>query len=292
MKVIIAYDGSTYADAAIDDLARAGFPPDSEVLVVSVADFSSGGPAVSEFDLISAASRRIDTVLARARNHEAQVLRETRRMASEVEHRVSRQFPDWNVRSEVVRGMPSDELLRLVDSWNADLIMGGSQGRSAIGRFFLGSVSKSVAEEAPSSVRVVRSGFEKPDGAPLQIILGAKTPSEAERLIEAVRSRVWPPDTRFHLIGVDDGVLPERVSASYSDGKTIYETVGEGLTKAGLDASVQLESGDPKTVLLGAADTLRADAIFVVAGDAETGKLDATASGLVTNAKCTVEIVR
>ena|SRR5688500_9943281 len=57
MKVIIAYDGSTYAAAAIGGLPRAGIPPGSEVPVVSVADFSKARPAVSEFNLISATSR-------------------------------------------------------------------------------------------------------------------------------------------------------------------------------------------------------------------------------------------
>jgi hypothetical protein len=38
MKVLIAYDGSGYADAALDDLRRAGLPGDAEALVVSVAD--------------------------------------------------------------------------------------------------------------------------------------------------------------------------------------------------------------------------------------------------------------
>ena len=37
MRVLIAYDGSIYADAAIDDLRRAGLPKLAEALVVSVA---------------------------------------------------------------------------------------------------------------------------------------------------------------------------------------------------------------------------------------------------------------
>jgi hypothetical protein len=38
MKVLIAYDGSSYADAALDDLRRAGLPREGEALVVSVGD--------------------------------------------------------------------------------------------------------------------------------------------------------------------------------------------------------------------------------------------------------------
>jgi nucleotide-binding universal stress UspA family protein len=293
MKLIIAHDGSTYADAAIDDLPRAGFPRDSDVLVASVADFSAGKPALSEFDLVSAASRRVDAVLAQARQHDARVLKETGAMASKVVSRIRRQFPEWNVDSEVLRGMPAAELLRKVDEWKADLIMGGSQGRSAIGRFFLGSVSKSVAEEAASSVRVVRRGFEKAADEPIEILLGAKDPAEAERIVEAVGRRVWPADTRVRLVAVDDGVSAGGIAAFYPDEESIYESAAKGLSAVGLRVSVQIERGDPKAILLEAANTWRADAIFVVDGipDNRSG-LDDTASGLITTAKCTVEIVR
>jgi nucleotide-binding universal stress UspA family protein len=292
MRLIIAYDGSTHADAAIDDLPRAGFPRDSEVLVASVADFSAGKPALSEYDLISAASRRVDAVLAQVRQHDARVLKETRAMASRVVNRIERQFPEWTVHSEVSRGMPADELLRWVKEWNADLIMGGSQGRSAIGRFLLGSVSKSVAEEAASSVRVVRRGFGKAEGDPIEILLGAKNPAEAERIVEAVGRRVWPADTRIRLVAVND-VSADKVAAFYPGGGSIYESAAGQLAAICLKASVQIESGDPKAILLEAANTWRADAIFVVDGspDNKSG-LDDTASGLITTAKCTVEIVR
>ncbi|MCE3240603.1 MAG: hypothetical protein K0Q83_1110, partial [Deltaproteobacteria bacterium] len=37
-KLLIGYDGSEHADAAIDDLQRAGLPQDVEAIVLSVAD--------------------------------------------------------------------------------------------------------------------------------------------------------------------------------------------------------------------------------------------------------------
>jgi hypothetical protein len=38
MKILIAYDGSSSADAAICDLRRAGLPSDAEALVICVAN--------------------------------------------------------------------------------------------------------------------------------------------------------------------------------------------------------------------------------------------------------------
>jgi len=291
MKVVIAYDGSEYADAAIDDLIHAGFPRDSNILVASVADFSKRRPTYSEFDLLSAASRRVDAVLAQARHHEASVLKETRAMASRVVQRIRQQFPEWMVHSEVLRGDPAVELLRKVDEWNADLIMGGSQGRSSFGRFFLGSVSKSVAEEAACSVRVVRPKAEKADSGAIEIIVGAKNPAEAERIVETVGRRVWPSETRIRLVAITEGASDGTVAAYCPDGKSIYEAAAERLSSVCLKVSLQFESGDPKAVLIDTAEAWGADSIFVLGGN-KRGELDDTASHLITNAKCTVEIVR
>ena len=38
MRVLIAYDGSAHADAALGDLRRAGLPREAEALLVSVAE--------------------------------------------------------------------------------------------------------------------------------------------------------------------------------------------------------------------------------------------------------------
>src|SRR5262249_54649876 len=38
MKIVIGYDGSEHADAALDDLRRAGLPRDAEALIISVAE--------------------------------------------------------------------------------------------------------------------------------------------------------------------------------------------------------------------------------------------------------------
>jgi nucleotide-binding universal stress UspA family protein len=38
MKILIAYDGSECADSALDDLRRAGLPPDAQIKVLSVVE--------------------------------------------------------------------------------------------------------------------------------------------------------------------------------------------------------------------------------------------------------------
>jgi nucleotide-binding universal stress UspA family protein len=57
-------------------------------------------------------------------------------------------FPAWQVSGEADNGSPVTELITRADEWGADLIVVGSHGRSALGRFILGSVAQKVVTEA------------------------------------------------------------------------------------------------------------------------------------------------
>ena len=173
MKLLIAYDGSAYADAALEDLRRAGLPREADALIISVGDglvtTSSSNAAVPG---AAPASRRVTTAIAVAREQAARLLAEARRFARRARGRVLSYFPGWKVRTRVLEGLPSRELLRKAEEWGADLIVVGSQGRSALGRFLLGSVSKKLATQSRSSVRVARSRIEQDQDAPPRIMIG------------------------------------------------------------------------------------------------------------------------
>jgi nucleotide-binding universal stress UspA family protein len=53
-------------------------------------------------------------------------------------------------------GNPADEILKVAETHEADLIVTGAKGLGAIGRFLLGSVSTRVVQHASCSVLVVR----------------------------------------------------------------------------------------------------------------------------------------
>jgi nucleotide-binding universal stress UspA family protein len=61
---------------------------------------------------------------------------------------------DWD--RVVVEGYPADKICEIAESGNYDMIVLGSKGRSAIGRFLLGSISDRVVHHAPCSVCVVK----------------------------------------------------------------------------------------------------------------------------------------
>src|ERR1051326_1795330 len=56
MKVLIAYDGSPCAEAALDDLTHAGFPDSGEALIVSVAEVWLPPPPPSAYELVEMAA--------------------------------------------------------------------------------------------------------------------------------------------------------------------------------------------------------------------------------------------
>jgi len=59
---------------------------------------------------------------------------------------------------EIVTGDPSEEIIRLANIYQADLIVIGSRGLTGVKRIIQGSVSSQVVEDAPCSVLVVKQG--------------------------------------------------------------------------------------------------------------------------------------
>ncbi len=311
MKVLIGYDGSLSAEAALGDLRRAGLPRVGEALVVTVGEVLAV-PDMSAAETVGAAltSRRVASAIARAREQAARVLEESRVMAAAAARRVRFFLPDWEVRPESLVGTPAWELLRKAEEWGADLVVVGSQGRSALGRFLLGSVSKKVAEESGRSVRIARLATVKTEGEPPRIIVGVDGSEEAERAVRAVGERVWPEGTQVRIITVDDGTSPARVAVLPDAASLISGGNGESAVHAramvewavgelraiGLDASATALEGDPRAVLVGEARRWNADSIFVgprrFSGALERLRLGSVSAAVGKNAHCSVEIVR
>jgi len=148
MKVVVAYDGTSCADSAIDDMQRAGLPSHAEGLVISVSN-GECDPHGAWNDHFREAETRADS----ARN------------------RIWSYFPNWVVFKETLWGAPAKIILDLSNSWQADLIVVGSHGSSAAGRSFLGSVSMDLVHKAECSVRVVRASAPSRTG-PIRILIG------------------------------------------------------------------------------------------------------------------------
>lgn len=312
MKVLLAYDGSVYADAALDGLRRAGLPWDAEAVVVSVGDgLVSTYSSLAEVAGLALTSRRVTSAVALAREQATRLLEEAREFAARARGRLLSHFPGWEVRTKILEGTPSRELLRAARLWRPDLVVAGSQGRSAFGRFFLGSVSEALAAGAHSSVRVGRRVEEKEDGAPVRLVVGVDGSPGARRAVRAVAKRAWPAGTEVRLVVVDDGSGPTRaadVEPKLADLVTVREEdapvnarlMAEGaravLSERGLNASVEIREGDPPRVLADEAREWAADTIFAgsrgLDGPGERAGLGCVSAALITDAACSVEVVR
>ena len=96
MRILIGYDGSESADAALDDLQRAGPPREAEALIVSVSD-GLVHPSSSIADIAGSAvtSRRVTSAIGLARDQSAQALEEAKEFAAKAGDRVRSYFPNW-----------------------------------------------------------------------------------------------------------------------------------------------------------------------------------------------------
>ena len=288
MRILIAYDGSAHADAAIDDLRRAGLPRDCEAIVVSVGN----------------------------ENPWNETMKEVAVLAEKGQGRVQSDFPEWTVSSEPLWGDPAKMLLKTIDVWKPDLIVVGSHGRSAATKLLLGSVSDRLVHHASCSVRVVR--FPSKAGGPIRILIATDGSLHSERCVEAVARRSWPEGTEVRVFAVMQTLVPAVTTVPQIEAETFaterayrviaaaddqvraqlrwaVDEAAQRLRAAGLVAEPVLIDGDARTEILKEAARWHADCVFV--GARGLGALDRLVLGsvsgtIVKHAPCAVEVVR
>lgn len=295
MRILVGYDGSDHANAAIDDLRWAGLPDKAEAVVLSSVEW----PA-------SQALRSWGMVETDFSPEWVERINAAQHLAKTGFDRLQNLFPQWEIQMEPCAGNPADAILEKVRTWPADLIVVGTHGRSALGRVVLGSVSLKLIREAPCSVRVVRPSVHE---GPIRLLVGTDGSPEADAVIEQVRSRLWPTGAEAHIVAVHEALAPinsERIAI----GERLYDKVNEDehsrlkeaansaadkLRSAGLAATAFVEEGEPKKLLVTLAGDWKASAIFVGArglGRVEGILLGSVSAATVAHAPCTVEVVR
>jgi nucleotide-binding universal stress UspA family protein len=285
MKIMLAYDGSDHAAAALDDLRRAGLPPEAEALVLSVVkpvlplmEPSIGlGMPLAELSLLTQ--------------------KEATEMAKQAGQRLQAIFPGWQTRSESYAALPVLMILQKAEQWQPDLIVIGSRGRSALGRLLFGSVSQKVVNEAPCSVRIAHGRVGTNDFIARNLIW-IDGSADAEAAVREVASRAWSPETEARLVismgpsGNPETALPEAELTHVQALKRSYEAE---LRAAGLKVSSVIKPGKASETLLEEAEGWGADCIFV--GTHSLSFFNRLWPGSVTKAvatkaNCSVEVVR
>ncbi|MEO6391125.1 MAG: universal stress protein [Pyrinomonadaceae bacterium] len=311
MKILIAHDGSACAEAALDDLTRAGLPDKAEALVLAVTEIWLPAQPHSSYEIVEEArSARDPADLQRIHVRHSPAVEEALGLAQVAQARLRTSFPHWVVEAEGTFGSPASEVLRLADEWAPDLIVAGSHGRTALGRFVLGSVSQKILTEATCSVRIARGRVEVEGSAP-RLVIGLDGSDAADAAVAEVAARHWPAGTEVRVVVADEPLTPTVVGGLIAPVRHWVEEVnheGQGLVQAivhraavmlraaGLTVSERVLEGDPKRVLVAEAEEFRADTIFL--GSTGSGTrlerflLGSVSSAIAARAHCSVEVVR
>jgi nucleotide-binding universal stress UspA family protein len=309
MKILVAYDGSHDADAALLDLQRAGLPARAEVLVMSLADVFVPPPSEEEIDDDTVPVYLPDGI-KRAHERARHQLEQAETMAKRASEQLNAVFPAWKVTYEAEADSPAWTLLRKADLWKPDLIVMGARGHSVFGgRLILGSISQRVLYEAGCSVRIARGPHLRMDKPP-RILIGVDNSPDSQTAVDEVGRRHWLGGTEVALVAVVDTVMaitPDPAEPSvvkwievgdernWDQVREIFEPSTQKLRSAGLHVEVLVTRGNPADQILEEADTWGADCIFVGAKGVrgiERLMLGSVSSAVSARAHCSVEVVR
>jgi len=307
MKILIGYDGSEYADAALQDLQRAGLGADVEALVMTVADVFVPMPLDEEVE--NTVPMYIPPAIKRAHELAEHKLEEAMDAARLVCEQIRSIFPAWRVSAGAEADSPAWALIRKADSWKPDLIVMGARGHSVFGgRLILGSISQRVLYEARCSVRIARASDNH--DKPVRLLIAIDNSADSNAAVEAVCNRHWPSGTEVGLLAVVDTVMPLTSNPSepsamkwidvadesnWSQVREIFEPAAQRIRSAGLHAEVLIRRGNPADEILEEAQTWGADCIFVGARGmrgVDRLLLGSVSSAVSSRAHCSVEVVR
>lgn len=304
-KLLFAYDGSSQADAVVEDLQHAGLPESLAATVLCVADvwLPRNPPELLE-NAVSGVQRSYEQALSAVEDAGA--------MAESAAVRLRDMFPNWMVQAESRGDSPPWAVVEYAKDWNADLVVVGAHSHSALQRLFLGSVAGKVTAEAPCSVRVARPRpLTRQNG--LRLTVAVDGSSDSIEAVRAVAARSWPAACQCRVVTVLDPKLrtasafpgtPVQSWRKESDqeiedtadwARHMTEHMAGMLREAGLTAEARVLEGDPKKELLHEAEEWDANCIFLGAQGLhhrDRLHLGTLANAVSTRAHCTVEIVR
>jgi nucleotide-binding universal stress UspA family protein len=292
-------------------LTQAGLPAEAEAYILSVAEVWLPPPPPSSYEIIEQARKATSQAeLQRSYAKGCRAAQDALALAERARERVMTNFPGWKVTADSSCGSAAWELVAKADQWKPDLIVVGSHGRTALGRFVLGSVSQRVLTEAYCSVRIARGRVDEPN-SPVRIIVGTDGSPASEEALRAVAARKWPLQSEVMIVLVDDPLAPEflgkvipplekTLEDDRREERAWVEKISErstGLLRAAeIKVTCIVKEGDPKKELCKVAEEWGANCIFV--GSAgfsnrfERFVLGSVSAAVAARAHCSVEVVR
>jgi len=200
MNILIATDGSEDANNALNFMLRFPFPRDSKMTVLTV---------VTDIPMLPAELDVLDEAQSEALNQA------NRRLLEYAEELVAREGErlredGWSGETMVRNGKPVNEILRVAEEIDADLIVLGSHGTGMAKRFLLGSVSDRVLEYATCSVLIVKkkpgeeaaAAIEPGTNAPCRIMLAYDNSDVAHEVLNQCSSLPLEDNSAINVVYV------------------------------------------------------------------------------------------
>jgi nucleotide-binding universal stress UspA family protein len=294
MKVLIGYDGSKDAAAALKELDRMGLPAGTTLHVLAVT--TPWMPLVGALPLTEKLSKESTRIAEEA-------LKTARGIAEKAAASLVTRHPAWRISAEGRIGDPAEVLQAAAKQGGFDLLLLGSHGRTALGRLLMGSVSHKLLHHVVTGLRIHRRRKPRRAGGP-RLLVAVDGSKGSDAVIDAVVARSWPKGTRIKVVTALEGsslgdalrVLEKSPAARKKEGWVEVRTreAARRLEGTGCAVTRSVKTGDPRLAILREAAEWDADCIFVGTrglGRWEGWMLGSVSSAVANHAPCPVELV-
>lgn len=304
MKIVIATDGSEYARAAVDLVARLPVDKGTEVTLLAVIEwftptFTASYPVIGQqvVEAFDKAEQRLHAGLTKVLQTELKRL----------------QSAGFAVDTELRQGHAARQIVEAVERLGADLLVTGSRGLGRVEGLLLGSVTNQLVKHSPCSVLVVKptegqlASSQKSPNQRLEILLAFDGSPHAQKAVETLKAlrpesrlaisvlAVLPTLSRYALDGTAVGLLDEVREAEKEAAEAAVRTVARELGPVAGQVIAQVEEGDPAGQIVRAARSEHSD--IVVLGTQGKNAVQRFLLGGVSNyvlhhAPCSVWLVK
>jgi len=201
----------------------------------------------------------------------------------------------------IMRGDPAFLIPFAARKWSSDLILIRANNRMKFRNWLLGSVAKSVVENAPCSVEVVRADQSNAIGRDMRILLATDGSDASLAATQAIAETQFPADTEVKVVSVINPIKYSLEEIGFLRGKDsdrAHRAIGKAVNMLGsatLNITAEVIAGRRVRQIVARARDWDAD--LVVVGTAEREGLKrlisrGTAVGVANRAHCSVRVVR
>ncbi|WP_049890589.1 universal stress protein [Natrinema versiforme] len=246
--ILVPTDGSEHAVRAAEHALAISRWFDAPVHLLNVVDVAAAGGLFN-------AGGVDEEFVARLEEDGAAAIERIEAMATEAD----------DIRAEIRRGYPPEEILEYADEHGIELIAMGTHGRTGVNRYVAGSVTERVVRESPVPVLTTRAtDRDEPIENYDEILLPTDGSDAAAVAVEHGLVIAKQANARVHavnIVNVNNVAASPHVAAPRdvldafeSEGEAMTDAVATRARDADVDAVTAVREGIPSTGLLEYAD--------------------------------------